>query len=335
METRANRGKHGCAIVIAERHTMAKAGSHNGGGVIKSVMMLMAAMAVLVVAFLFASGGTTPPAALTATPARPASPPIRPADQPARAATERAQAKTEPPKPVTSPALDAEAKRMAAADKAAELAEVNAREAIRAYGEAVEARRQFADHNARIVQFVEARSEARMFEPLADRPDAKAKIEIARARMQDAGDFTEEEVAGYAEAKKRHDAAVNAAERNAETARQEAASAKQERDAMRAAIDAEREDRRRQEEARRQQAIDDATVITYSHFTRVETGMTYQQVLGVLRRQGEEVSRAGVAGMPTMVVFRWGNGLLSGGGSMSVTFQGERVVAKEQTGLPR
>lgn len=313
---------------------MVKKHTRNGGGVIRGAVMLMAAMAVLGVAILFASGGsqpTAPPAA----PARSAAPPVRPMAPPVRAAPEQPQAKAEPAQPGTTPESDAEAKRLTAADKAVELAEVNAREAMRAYGEAVEARRRFADDNARIPQFIEARAEARMFAPLADRPDAKAKIESARARMEEAGAFTEEEIAAYAQAKRMHDTAVQAAEQNAETARQEVAQAKQERDDVHAAIEAAREARSRQDEARRQQAIDDATVITYSHFTRVETGMTYQQVLGVLRRHGEEVSRVDIGGGSALVVFRWSNGFFSGGGNMDVTFQGGRVVAKSQTSLPR
>jgi|GEM_PF-5204107 len=68
---------------------------------------------------------------------------------------------------------------------------------------------------------------------------------------------------------------------------------------------------------------------TLAEFEQVETGMTLEQVEGVLG-EGEEVSRIAVAGAPETVIYAWKNPT---GSNATISIQNGVVITKAQTGL--
>lgn len=59
-------------------------------------------------------------------------------------------------------------------------------------------------------------------------------------------------------------------------------------------------------------------------------GISYSEVVGIIGRQGEELSRTSVPGLPTTVMYGWTN---LDGSNMNAMFQGGSLIQKAQFGL--
>ena len=70
-------------------------------------------------------------------------------------------------------------------------------------------------------------------------------------------------------------------------------------------------------------------IVTKAMYDRIETGMSYQQVVAIIGWNGEELSRSDVAGYVT-VMYSWMN---PNGSNMNVMLQNNKVVSKAQFGL--
>jgi hypothetical protein len=70
--------------------------------------------------------------------------------------------------------------------------------------------------------------------------------------------------------------------------------------------------------------------VTMEKYSRVEPGMTYDQVVKILGQPDQELSRSEMAGITT-VMYMW-NGT-SVGGNMNAMFQSGKLVNKAQFGL--
>jgi hypothetical protein len=64
--------------------------------------------------------------------------------------------------------------------------------------------------------------------------------------------------------------------------------------------------------------------LTMAQYNAVQTGMTYQEVVKIMGRPGEEVMRGDI------VVYMWKN---ADGTNLNVTFRNNRVLNKAQAGL--
>ena len=71
--------------------------------------------------------------------------------------------------------------------------------------------------------------------------------------------------------------------------------------------------------------------ITLDEFNRIETGMTYDEVVNIIGSYGTELSRSEIAGYTTVILMWEGSGSL--GANANVTFQNGSVMAKAQFGL--
>ena len=69
--------------------------------------------------------------------------------------------------------------------------------------------------------------------------------------------------------------------------------------------------------------------VNMENFKELQTGMTYEQVAGILGQEGEEMSRSEIAGTIT-VLYTWKADDFS---NMNVTFQNNALVSKAQLGL--
>ncbi|MEX2272575.1 MAG: DUF3862 domain-containing protein [Vicinamibacterales bacterium] len=69
--------------------------------------------------------------------------------------------------------------------------------------------------------------------------------------------------------------------------------------------------------------------ITMAEFSKLQTGMTYQQVVEIVGVPGEEMSRSDLAGFTT-VMYGWKN---AGGSNMNAMFQNGALINKAQFGL--
>ena len=69
--------------------------------------------------------------------------------------------------------------------------------------------------------------------------------------------------------------------------------------------------------------------VTMKDYEKLETGMSYSEVVKILGDSGKEVS-SGEAAEGRTVTFVWGGDQL---GSISVTFQNDRLIQKSQYGL--
>lgn len=69
--------------------------------------------------------------------------------------------------------------------------------------------------------------------------------------------------------------------------------------------------------------------LSMDNFNRIQTGMTYSQVVAILGSDGEEISRSDLAGYTT-VMYMWKRWT---GANMNATFQNGRLVSKAQMGL--
>ena len=70
-------------------------------------------------------------------------------------------------------------------------------------------------------------------------------------------------------------------------------------------------------------------VVTSEDYSRIEKGMTYAEVCGIIGRSGEELSRSDNGDLTT-VMYSWKN---RGGANMNAMFQNDRLVMKAQFGL--
>ena len=62
---------------------------------------------------------------------------------------------------------------------------------------------------------------------------------------------------------------------------------------------------------------------------QIQTGMSYEQVQGIIGSEGEEISRSNIAGYST-VMYSWKNW---NGSNMNAMFQNDQLVTKAQFGL--
>ena len=70
--------------------------------------------------------------------------------------------------------------------------------------------------------------------------------------------------------------------------------------------------------------------VTLSEFRRVQAGMSYPEVVGIIGERGEEMSRTSIPGLPTTVMYGWQN---PDGSNMNAMFQGGSLIQKAQFGL--
>jgi hypothetical protein len=71
--------------------------------------------------------------------------------------------------------------------------------------------------------------------------------------------------------------------------------------------------------------------VTKDEFDRIEDGMSYAQVKGIIGADGEILSQSSIAGIST-VMYKWdGSGSL--GANMNAMFQNGKLVSKAQFGL--
>lgn len=77
-------------------------------------------------------------------------------------------------------------------------------------------------------------------------------------------------------------------------------------------------------------------VITMSNYQQIQNGMSYQQVVQIIGKAGEEISRSHIAGVPGVmesvdtVFYQWVN---PGGSNMNAMFQNDKLIQKAQIGL--
>lgn len=69
-------------------------------------------------------------------------------------------------------------------------------------------------------------------------------------------------------------------------------------------------------------------IITMEKYKQLQSGMSYQQVITILGKEGEELSRNDMAGYTT-VMYQWSEGF----GNMNAMFQNNHLVQKAQFGL--
>lgn len=70
-------------------------------------------------------------------------------------------------------------------------------------------------------------------------------------------------------------------------------------------------------------------IVTMARYNQVSNGMTYQEVVDAMGKEGKEVARSG-SGDNEIVTYSWVN---SDGTNMTATFQGGKMVSKVQIGL--
>lgn len=69
--------------------------------------------------------------------------------------------------------------------------------------------------------------------------------------------------------------------------------------------------------------------VTAAGFAAIKTGMSYDSVVRILGKQGEEMSSSEIAGHTT-IMYQWkGSGL----GNMNAMFQNGKLITKAQFGL--
>ncbi len=71
--------------------------------------------------------------------------------------------------------------------------------------------------------------------------------------------------------------------------------------------------------------------ITLDEFNRIEMGMAYDEVVGIIGSYGAELSRSEIAGYTTVILMWEGSG--THGANANVTFQNGSVISKAQFGL--
>lgn len=69
--------------------------------------------------------------------------------------------------------------------------------------------------------------------------------------------------------------------------------------------------------------------ITMAKYNQIKTGMSYRQVVGILGKEGTEVTSNKVMGITT-VMYQWDAGFMA---NMNATFQNDKLMSKAQLGL--
>ena len=71
--------------------------------------------------------------------------------------------------------------------------------------------------------------------------------------------------------------------------------------------------------------------LSLAAYNQIQSGMSYQEVTNILGKEGTELSRVEIPGMPTTVMYQWeGFGGLQ---NMNATFQDDALISKAQLGL--
>ena len=76
--------------------------------------------------------------------------------------------------------------------------------------------------------------------------------------------------------------------------------------------------------------------VTYYEYKRIQTGMSYKQVVAIIGVEGEEISRSKMDGIPGVmesietVMYQWLN---NNGSNMNAMFQNDKLIQKAQFGL--
>lgn len=76
--------------------------------------------------------------------------------------------------------------------------------------------------------------------------------------------------------------------------------------------------------------------VTFAHYSQIQTGMSYEQVVSIIGKQGEEMSQNKIEGVPgvmpsvTTIMYQWVNG---NGSNMNAIFQNNKLLQKAQFGL--
>ena len=73
------------------------------------------------------------------------------------------------------------------------------------------------------------------------------------------------------------------------------------------------------------------TGVNMQNYTTLQTGMTYEEVVSILGKQGEEMSSTDMGGYKT-IMYKW-NGDSGFGANMNAMFQNGKLVSKAQLGL--
>lgn len=77
-------------------------------------------------------------------------------------------------------------------------------------------------------------------------------------------------------------------------------------------------------------------VVTLDKYNRIKSGMFYAEVVSIIGKDGEELSRSDIPGvqvfMPPIetIMFQWKNG---NGSNMNAMFQNNSLISKAQYGL--
>jgi hypothetical protein len=72
--------------------------------------------------------------------------------------------------------------------------------------------------------------------------------------------------------------------------------------------------------------------MTLAKYNALKTGMTYEEVVKVIGREGEELSRNEIAGITT-VIYQWQNKSLADLGGANAMFQNNNLIEKSQFNL--
>lgn len=72
-----------------------------------------------------------------------------------------------------------------------------------------------------------------------------------------------------------------------------------------------------------------ANTITLAQFNRIQNGMTYQQVVQIIGRQGTVISENSIAGIHN-IMYQWEAGFMA---NMSAMFQDGKLIQKSQFGM--
>jgi hypothetical protein len=72
--------------------------------------------------------------------------------------------------------------------------------------------------------------------------------------------------------------------------------------------------------------------VTMAHYDQIKEGLTYQEVVGIVGRQGDQVLNMDIPGVPeaTFSYYTWKN---SDGSTLNAKFIKGRLTEKTQTGL--
>jgi hypothetical protein len=71
--------------------------------------------------------------------------------------------------------------------------------------------------------------------------------------------------------------------------------------------------------------------LSLAAYNQIQSGMSYQEVANILGKEGKELSRVEIPGMPTTVMYQWEE--FGGLKNMNATFQDDSLTSKAQFGL--